>query len=77
MFPSARRTNVRPEAHALDTNVRDPFCHRRSAELGGLHRILLHVIESIPPRLEFVRVFNVPFHTNIPPAEYNLKGITV
>jgi hypothetical protein len=38
---------------------------------------LLLFIQIAPPIAKLIRVFNVPFHTNMPPAEYNLKGITV
>ena len=43
----------------------------------GSHRRLLLCIQAIPPLFEFIRVFNVPDHANMPPKEYKLKCITL
>jgi hypothetical protein len=38
---------------------------------------LLLCIQPLPPTFKFIGVFNLPAHTNMPPKEYDLKGITL
>ncbi|PIB42884.1 hypothetical protein AOA59_18670 [Pseudomonas sp. 2822-15] len=42
---------------------------------AGRYRDLLLCAQLIPPLCEFIRVFNVPAHANMPSKEYKLKGI--
>ncbi|PIB63760.1 hypothetical protein AOA62_16310 [Pseudomonas sp. 2995-3] len=42
---------------------------------AGGHGDLLLCAQFIPPFCEFIRVFNVPIHANMPPKEYKLKSI--
>lgn len=43
---------------------------------GGYRRLFL-CVQPVPPVAEFIRVFNVPDHANMPPKEYKLKNINL
>ncbi|CAI8829803.1 hypothetical protein EMIT0P253_270040 [Pseudomonas sp. IT-P253] len=34
-------------------------------------------IQPLPPAFKFIGVLNLPAHNNMPPKEYDLKGITL